>query len=122
MDGLDNIAANGVIIPFEDGHTRQLPRLTKGPFRYATYAGSYLHRAKKFANRPVKQAIISASAMSLLYPEEGITDYSQKQFLIDLIQQAVADIRSCFDNGAYMYSFTTLYLIKKIKRTALITY
>jgi 5-methyltetrahydropteroyltriglutamate--homocysteine methyltransferase len=101
LDGLDNIAADGVIIPFEDGHTRQLPRLLKGPFRYATYAGSYLPRAKKFATRPVKQAVISASAMSLLYPEEGIANYSQEQFLADLVQEAVADIRSCFDNGAY---------------------
>ncbi len=101
LDGLDNIAPDGVIIPFEDGHTRQLPRLTKGPFRYATYAGSYLPRAKKFATRPVKQAVISASAMSLLYPEEDIPDYPKEQFLEDLIKEAVADIRSCFDNGAY---------------------
>jgi methionine synthase II (cobalamin-independent) len=101
LDGLDNFAADGVIIPFADGHTRQLPRLTKGPFRYATFAGSYLPRAKKFATLPVKQAVISASAMSLLYPVNGLADYSQEQFLADLIQQAVADIRSCFDNGAY---------------------
>ena len=101
LDGLDNLADDGVIIPFEDGHTRQLPRLTKGPFRYATYAGSYLPRAKKFATRPIKQAVISASAMSLLYPENGVPNYSQEQFLTDLIQQAVTDIRSCFDNGAH---------------------
>ncbi len=101
LDGLDNITADGVIIPFEDGHTRQLPRLTKGPFRYATYAGSYLPRAKKFATRPVKQAVISASAMSLLYPEKGVPHYSQEHFLTDLVQQAVADIRSCFTNDVY---------------------
>ena len=101
LDGLDNVAADGVIIPFEDGHTRQLPLLTKGPFRYATYAGSYLPRAKKFATRPVKQAVISASAMSLLYPKDGIPNYSQEQFLTDLVRQAAADIRSCFDNGVY---------------------
>lgn len=101
LDGLDNLADDGVIIPFADGHTRQLPRLIKGPFRYATYAGSYLPRAKQFATRPVKQAVIAASAMSLLYPEGGISDYSQDQFLADLIRHAVADIRSCFDNGAY---------------------
>ncbi|MFV1980613.1 MAG: cobalamin-independent methionine synthase II family protein [Rhodothermia bacterium] len=101
LGGLDNLAADGVVIPFEDGHTRQLPRLTTGPFRYATYAGSYLPRAKKFATRPVKQAVISASAMSLLYPENGIPDYSQDQFLDDLVRHAVADIRSCFDNGAH---------------------
>jgi len=101
LDGLDNIAPDGVIIPFEDGHTRQLPRLTKGPFKYATYAGSYLPRARKYASKPVKQAVISASAMSLLYPEEGIPDYSRDQFISDLVAEAVNDIRSCFDNGAH---------------------
>jgi len=101
LDGLDNIEPDGITIPFEDGHTRQLPRLTKGPFKYATYAGSYLPRAKKFATRPVKQAVISASAMSLLYPEDGIADYPREQFLSDLVKEAAADIRSCFDNGAY---------------------
>jgi 5-methyltetrahydropteroyltriglutamate--homocysteine methyltransferase len=42
MEGLDNIAPDGVVIPFEDGHTPQLPRLTTGPFRYGLYAGSHL--------------------------------------------------------------------------------
>lgn len=101
LDGLPNLAPDGVVIPFEDGHSRQLPCLTGGPFRYGAYAGSYLPRAKKFATRPVKQAVISASAMSLLYPEAGISNYSRDQFLADLVKEAVADIRSCFDNGAH---------------------
>jgi 5-methyltetrahydropteroyltriglutamate--homocysteine methyltransferase len=100
LDGLENVAPEGVVIPFEDGHTRQLPILTKGPFRYANYAGSYIPRAKKFTNKPLKQAVISASAMSLLYPADGIPGYTQEQFINDLINEAVADIRSCFDNGA----------------------
>lgn len=100
LEGLTNIAPDGVVIPFADGHTRQLPRLTQGPFKYALYAGSYLDRAKKFANRPVKQAVISASAMSLLYPEDGIEGYPREQFLTDLVAEAVADIRSCFEAGA----------------------
>ena len=116
LDGLDNIATDGVILPFKDGHIRQLPRLTKGPFSYATYAGSYLPRAKKFATRPVKQAVISASAMSLLYPEQGIPDYSKEQFLTDLVTEAVADIRSCFQNGAYQVQidFTEARLAVKL--------
>ena len=103
MEGLDNLAPDGVVIPFEDGHTRQLPRLTSGPFKYGLYAGSYLPRAKRFATKPVKQAVISASAMSLLYPQggqDGIDGYTQQEFIDDLITHAVADIRSCFDNGA----------------------
>ncbi|MDX1618376.1 MAG: cobalamin-independent methionine synthase II family protein [Balneolaceae bacterium] len=100
LSGLDNLAPDGVVIPFEDGHTRQLPRLTDGPFRYSTYAGSYLPRAQKYATRPLKQSVIAASAMSLLYPEQGIDGYSREAFLEDLVQQAVADLRSCLENGA----------------------
>ena len=99
--GLEELSPDGVVIPFEDGHTRQLPQITKGPFRYSEYAGSYLPRAKKFASKPVKQAVISASAISLLYPADGIEGYSQEEFLDDLVEEAVADIRSCFDNGAH---------------------
>src|SRR3989304_3756513 len=71
IHGLTNLAPDGVVIAFADGHTRVLPRLTGGPFRYQTYADSYLQRAKKLTRVPVKQAVISASALSLLYPREG---------------------------------------------------
>jgi 5-methyltetrahydropteroyltriglutamate--homocysteine methyltransferase len=100
LAGLDNLAPDGVVIPFADGHTRQLPRLASGPFRYGAYAGSYLPRARRYTSKPLKQAVISASAMSLLYPSSGLKGYSQAQFLDDLVRHAVADIRSCFDNGA----------------------
>ena len=43
--GLD-LAGGGVTIPFADGHTRQLPVLTAGPFRYATKAFEYLDAAR----------------------------------------------------------------------------
>src|ERR1700730_1236957 len=36
VHGLDNLAPGGATIPFADGHQRQLPVLTSGPFRYAT--------------------------------------------------------------------------------------
>lgn len=116
LDGLDNLAEDGVIIPFEDGHSRQLPRLTHGPFRYSTYAGSYLPRAKRFATRPVKQAVIAASAMSLLYPNDEIPGYSKDQFMTDLVSESVADIRSCFDNGAHniQVDFTEARLAVKL--------
>ena len=102
MDGLENLAPDGVVIPFDDGHTRQLPRLTSGPFKYGLYAGSYLPRAKRYATKPLKQAVISASAMSLLYPQDGLAGYSQSDFIDDLVTHAVADIRSCFDQGAHV--------------------
>ncbi|ESS73853.1 methionine synthase vitamin-B12 independent [Methyloglobulus morosus KoM1] len=101
LTNLSNIAADGITIPFEDGHTRQLPKLTAGPFKYGIHAGAYVKAAKRYTNKPVKQAVISASALSLLYPGEGIAGYSREQFLEDLILETVADIRGCLDAGAY---------------------
>lgn len=92
---------NGVVIPFADGHTRQLPVITGGPFRYQTYASTYLEKAKQFTNLPVKQAVISASALSLLYPQSGIDEYSYDQFINDLLNEAEADIRRSLIKGAY---------------------
>ena len=99
--GLDALAPDGVVIPFADGHTRQLPVLTAGPFRYATYAGSYLEAARPYAHVPLKQAVVSASALSLLYPQDGIDGYTQEAFLDDLVNGAEADIRSCLAAGAH---------------------
>jgi 5-methyltetrahydropteroyltriglutamate--homocysteine methyltransferase len=101
ISGLTNLAAEGVVIPFEDGHTRRLPIITSGPFHYNIYASSYLEKAKQFTNLPVKQAVIAASAISLLYPPTGIEGYSQAQFTNDLINEAAADIRRSLDAGAY---------------------
>jgi 5-methyltetrahydropteroyltriglutamate--homocysteine methyltransferase len=99
--GLENLAPDGVAIPFEDGHTRQLPRLTTGPFRYATHAHTYLERALAIANLPVKQAVIAPSAISLIYPQDGIDGYSREQFIDDLVDEAEADVRGCLERGAY---------------------
>jgi len=100
IHGAHNLAPDGVTIPFADGHTRQLPCLTAGPFRYQTFASTYLKAAQKLTNRPLKQAVISASALSLLYPANGIPGYSREQFEDDLINEAEADIRGCLEAGA----------------------
>jgi 5-methyltetrahydropteroyltriglutamate--homocysteine methyltransferase len=98
--GLETLAPDGVTIPFADGHTRQLPRLTGGPFRYSTYADTYLSQAKPYAGRPLKQAVISASAMSLPYPADGIDGYPRDAFLDDLVDEAALDVRRCLEQGA----------------------
>ncbi|WP_328454374.1 MULTISPECIES: cobalamin-independent methionine synthase II family protein [unclassified Amycolatopsis] len=100
LAGLTDLAPDGVVIPFADGHTRQLPRLTAGPFRYATHADEYLKRAKALTDKPIKQAVIAASAVSLVYPGDGIEGYSQEQFVADLVNEAEADIRRSFEAGA----------------------
>lgn len=98
--GLDTLAPGGVTIPFEDGHRRQLPVLTAGPFRYATPAWTYLDGARPFTTVPLKQAVISASALSLLYPADGLAGYPREAFLDDLVAQATAEIRGCVERGA----------------------
>jgi 5-methyltetrahydropteroyltriglutamate--homocysteine methyltransferase len=100
--GLKALAPDGVVIPFADGHTRQLPRLTAGPFRYQTRVTEYLTAAQRVARVPVKQAVIAPSALSLLYPATGIDDYSREQFLADLADEAEADIRGALNAGAHV--------------------
>src|SRR6202007_537094 len=92
---------DGVKIQFADGHVRQLPKLSSGPFRYKTYASTYLRTAKEIARMPVKQAVISPSALSLLDPSEGIAGYPQEKFLADLVNEAAGDIRGCLEQGAH---------------------
>jgi 5-methyltetrahydropteroyltriglutamate--homocysteine methyltransferase len=100
LSGLCNLAPDGVIIPFADGHTRQLPKLASGPFRYGVHSVTYLKSAQQHAHRPVKQAVISASALSLLYPQTGIDGYSRETFVEDLVGEAERDIRECLEAGA----------------------
>ncbi|SDL74041.1 5-methyltetrahydropteroyltriglutamate--homocysteine methyltransferase [Nonomuraea jiangxiensis] len=102
ISGLPDLAPDGAVIPFADGHTRQLPRLTGGPFRYTVQAARYLETARRYAKVPVKQAVIAPSALSLLYPAGGIDGYPRETFLDDLADQAEADIRGCLDGGAHM--------------------
>src|SRR3954463_1267875 len=63
VEGLPNAAPDGFKIPFSAGHVRRMPRLTAGPFRYRRYADSYLDVARKYTDRPLKQAVISPSAL-----------------------------------------------------------
>ena len=119
IHGLATLKPDGVTIPFADGHVRQLPRLTAGPFRYRTYAETYLVEAKRHARVPVKQAVISASALSLLYPQDGIPGYSRAAFLDDLVGEAERDIRGCLTQGAHVVQidFTEGRLAVKLDST-----
>jgi len=65
VHGLQNTAPDGFKIPFSAGHVWRVPRLTAGPFRYKVYADQYLDIAKRFTHMPLKQAVISPSALSL---------------------------------------------------------
>lgn len=74
IHGLETIALDGVAISFADGHVRQLPRLTAGPF---------------------------SPALSLLYPQDGVSGYSRDAFLDDLVCKAERDIRRCLTKDAH---------------------
>ncbi|WNV84535.1 cobalamin-independent methionine synthase II family protein [Umezawaea sp. Da 62-37] len=100
LQGLTGLAPDGAVIPFADGHTRRLPRLSGGPFRYGVRAASYVAKAKALTDKPVKQAVIAPSLLSLLYPAGGIDGYSREAFLSDLADESEADIRGCLDAGA----------------------
>lgn len=101
VEGLPNTSPDGFKIPFAAGHVRRMPQLTRGPFRYRRYADAFLDVAARYAHKPVKQAVISASALSLMYPAEPIAGYSREQFIDDLLQEHEAEIRRCLAKGAH---------------------
>lgn len=98
----DTLAPGGQYFAiFDDGHHRQLPQLVKGPFRYKTYAADLYNKSKKFAKKPLKQAVIAPSMLYLLYPlEEEVEGYPKEEFVKDLVNECEKDIRMCFEAGA----------------------
>ena len=99
----DNLAGTGgqYFAIFADGHHRQLPRLTGGPFKYKTYAADTLKKSIKYATKPMKQAVIAPSMLALLYPlEDEVEGYPRDQFEEDLTNETEKDIRQAFDAGA----------------------
>ncbi|HUR26544.1 MAG TPA: cobalamin-independent methionine synthase II family protein [Planctomycetota bacterium] len=101
VDGLSNTVPDGFKIPFEAGHVRRMPRLVAGPFRYRDRADRHLEIAMRFTRLPVKQAVISASALSLMYPADSIPSYPREQFIADLLDEHEREIRACLSKGAY---------------------
>ena len=101
VHGLKNTSPDGFKIPFSAGHTRRMLRLTAEPFRYKRYADQYLDLALRYAHVPLKQAVISPSALSLMYPAEGIPGYSRDQFIEDLLREHETEVRRCLQKGAY---------------------
>jgi 5-methyltetrahydropteroyltriglutamate--homocysteine methyltransferase len=119
VEGLPNTTSDGFKIPFRAGHVRRMPRLTAGPFRYRDHADRYLAKALQYATRPVKQAVISPSALSLLYPPGGLASYPREQFLSDLLGEHEREVRACFALGAHavQIDFTEGRLAVKVDPT-----
>ena len=119
VHGLDNTVPEGFKIPFAAGHTRRMPRLVKGPFRYKRYADSFLDDALRYAHVPVKQAVISPSALSLMYPAAGVADYPRENFIEDLLREHETEVRRCLQKGAHsvQIDFTEGRLAMKVDRS-----
>jgi methionine synthase II (cobalamin-independent) len=99
----DHLAGDGgqYFAIFADGHNRQLPRLTGGPFGYKTYAADTLKKSIGMAHKPMKQAVIAPSMLALLYPlDSEIPGYTREQFEEDLVSECEKDIRQAFAAGA----------------------
>ena len=96
-----------------------MPRLTAGPFRYRRYADKFLEQALRHSTVPVKQAVISPSALSLMYPADGLADYSREQFIEDLVNEHVTEVRRCLRPGAHsvQIDFTEARLAIKLDPT-----
>lgn len=101
VHGLPETEPDGFLLPFAAGHTRRMPRLTGGPFHYQRYADSYLDVLMRHAHVPVKQAVISPSALSLLYPAHEIPGYSREEFIEDLLHEHETEVRRCLKKGAF---------------------
>ena len=122
VHGSPNTSSDGFKIPFAAGHTRRMPRLHTKPFRYQRYADQYLSEALRYTRRPLKQAVISPSALSLLYPAQGIADYPREQFISDLLHEHVSEVRRCLEKGAVtvQIDFTEGRLAMKIDPSGLL--
>jgi len=101
VHGLPNTAPDGFKIPFSAGHVRRMPRLKNGPFRYKHRADTYLETAKRYTKLPVKQAVISPSALSLMYPADEIPNYPREKFIEDLLNEHEMEVRTCLQKGAH---------------------
>ena len=101
-----NLAGGGQYFAiFADGHKRQLPALTGGPFKYKAYASDSLKKSIKSATKPMKQAVIAPSMIVLLYPlDKEIPGYTLKQFEDDICNECEKDIRQAFAAGAVRVS------------------
>lgn len=113
-----NVAGDGVDVECANG-VRRLPRLTAGPFRYMRKADAFLSEARRYTRRPLKQAIIAPSAVSLLYADADLPDYRREDFLASVVSECASEIQGCLDKGAHtvQLDFTEARLACKLDGT-----
>lgn len=86
---------------FPDMHYKAVPKLVSGPFRYNEYAADSLAKSLPYATKPMKQAVIAPSMLTLLLPLHlEVPGYPREQFEADLVDECEKDIRKAFAAGA----------------------
>lgn len=118
VHGLPNFSLDGFKLQFVN-HYRIWPRITAGPFKYRQRGDDFLKVAQKLTALPVKQAVISPSALSLFYPGTAIPGYSRDQFIEELLGEHTREIQACLDLGAHsvQIDFTEGRLAYKLDRS-----
>jgi 5-methyltetrahydropteroyltriglutamate--homocysteine methyltransferase len=61
-----------------------------------------LEIAQRFTRLPPKQAVISTSALTLLYPQDGIPGYPREEYLGALVDEQEREVRRCLSKGAHV--------------------
>ena len=91
----------GFTIEFEGHHAREMAVLSESqtPFKFAHYGDEWVPVLKKYTNKPFKATVIAPSAVSLIYVKE-IPGYTKDQFLADVVNECVKDIKKCIASGA----------------------
>ena len=98
--GSDEVEEGPVFAVFADGHHRVIPSLARAPFAFRSWAADDVAAARALTERPLKQAVVSPSMLSLMVPAEGLGDYTRREFLDDVVAGCAEDIRRCFAAGA----------------------
>jgi len=89
----------GITISFEDRHTRRLPLLVKKPTLRESSVGHFREAKAIAKERPLKAAVISASALTLAY-QKDVPGYPKDAFTEDVLNYLEADAKRLLRAGA----------------------
>jgi 5-methyltetrahydropteroyltriglutamate--homocysteine methyltransferase len=99
VHGAPNLAVDGFELKFVN-HSQRFPRVTGGPFRYMRKADAFLDVARRFTTKPLKQAIIAPSCLSLFYPADDLEHFTRESYLESVVDECRREILACLAKGA----------------------
>ena len=98
--GTTDLEPGPIFAVFADGHHRLVPRITRPPFRFQSWAADDLARIRPLTNQPLKQAVISPSMLSLMVPHGTADTVEREELLNDIVAGCAEDIARSFAAGA----------------------